>query len=436
MPTLFFKNSIIVLLVFKLKLVKRFLYFLSFFLFILPINIASAQISSESTPRTIDVFLDCRTRSCNESFIREKIPFINYVRNKDDADLHLFIVTQRTGSGGQEFTLQFIGNNEFSDIVRTISFFSAESDSDDEVRNQLTNNIKRGLFIYLANLPVSEELSINYIPRKINVESPQIDNWNYWVFEINANTNIQGEESENRFSLRGDARAERITPEWKIRLGVQQFYERRKFKKDDTTRVFVTESRGADLLVVKSLTDHLSIGGSTNYRSSIRNNLNLLADGSLAFEYSVFPYKEFNEREITFLYRMTGGYNDYNERTIYGKTSEFLLQHQLRSNIRFTKPWGEFRTQINASTYMHDTSKNRLTTESQLNFRIYRGLSIFVSGEYAWIRNQLSIPAGNITDAEQLLNLRQRFTSYSYRARFGLSFSFGSIYNNVVNPRL
>jgi hydroxymethylpyrimidine pyrophosphatase-like HAD family hydrolase len=90
---------------------------------------------------------------------------------------------------------------------------------------------------------------------------------------------------------------------------------------------------------------------------------------------------------------------------------------------------------LNTIESLHDFNKNRLDTEVELDFRILRGLSFNVSGEYAWINNQLSVPAGDITDEEQLLNLRQRLTSYSYEVRFGLEFSFGSIYNNVVNPR-
>ncbi len=396
----------------------------------------TAQNSSDLLPQTLDVFLDCRTGRCNESYIREKIPFINYVRNKDDADLHLLISTQQTGSGGKEFTLQFIGHNELTDMSRSLTYFSAESDTDDEIRNDLNNYIKKGLFFFLPNLPVFENLTINYIRKEIEDEAKTIDDWDFWVFELNADVDLEGEESEKEFSLEGNAKAERITPEWKIEFEIQQYHKRRKFNDDDTTRVFNTESRKADLLVVKSISNHWSFGGSSNVRSSTRDNLALLTDGSLALEYSVFPYKEFTERELTILYRFTGGYNDYKEKTIYGKSSEFLLEHQLRSNIRFTQPWGKFETEINASAYLQDMSKNRLVTESQLNFRIYRGFSIYISGEYAWIRNQLSIPAGNITDAEQLLNLRQRFTSYSYEVRFGLSFSFGSIYNNVVNPRL
>jgi len=402
----------------------------------MPSQFSMAQDSAAVEPQTINIFLDCRTRSCNESYIREQIPFVNYVRNKDDADLHLLITTQRTGSGGQEFTLEYIGNNEFADLDRTLMFFSAESDTDDETRNSLNDQIKKGLFFYIATLPVADNLTINYIPIELQNKVKTDDKWDFWVFELNADTNLEGEESEKQFSLRGEASAERITPEWKFEFEAQQYYQRRKFEDDDTTRTFITESRGANLLAVKSLSDHWSVGGSSRIRSSTRDNLALLFNGSLALEYSVFPYEEYTQREITFLYRLTGGYYDYNEKTIYGKTSENLFEHQLRSNIRFTQPWGEFETQINASAYLHDLSKNRLVTESRLNFRIYRGLSIYVSGEYAWINNQLSIPAGNITDAEQLLNLRQRFTSYSYEVRFGLSFSFGSIYNNVVNPRL
>ncbi|HET8865197.1 MAG TPA: hypothetical protein VFM80_05820 [Gracilimonas sp.] len=418
-----------------LSLKKSILFSIILF-FLLPSKLSTAQNSPDLSPETIDVFLDCRTHNCSESYIREKIPFINYVRNEDDADLHLLITTQQTGSGGEEFTLQFIGNNEFTEMSRSLTYFSAESDTDDEIRNGLNDYIKKGLFFFLANLPVSENLTVNYIPIGVQDDTPPVDNWDSWIFELNADTDLEGEESEKEFSLQGNASAERITPEWKLQFGIQQYYERRKFEDDDTTRTFVTESRGADLLAVKSLSDHWSFGGSSNLRSSTRDNLALSANGSLALEYSIFPYEEFTEREITFLYRITGAYNDYNEQTIYGKSSEFLLEHQLRSNIRFTQPWGEFETEINASAYLHDMSKNRLVTESQLNFRIYRGLSIYVSGEYAWINNQLSIPAGDITDAEKLLNLRQQFTSYSYQVRFGLSFSFGSIYNNVVNPRL
>ncbi len=405
--------------------------FLVLFLFFKP-----TTLSAQDSTKTINVFLDCR-RACDESYVRDEINYVNYVRNQEDADVHLLITSQRTGNGGEEYTLNFIGGNEFMGIDRTLTYFSAESDTQDESRLGLNRYITRGLFSYLMDRPIAEDLSINYEATEGSSQSDaQTDNWNYWVFDISADTDIEGEESENEFSLRGRISAERITPEWKFEFDVSQFYERQTFEDDEESRTFIRESRGTDLLLVKSLSDHWSAGISTEASHSTRDNYNLRIEGSPAVEYSVFPYREFTEREITFMYRVTGGYYDYNEITIYGKNSERLMQQQLSSDIEFTQPWGEFSANINYSAFLHDFSKNRLDTEVRLDFRIFRGLSIYTSGEYAWINDQLSIPAGDITDEEQLLNLRQRLTSYSYEVRFGLEFSFGSIYNNIVNPRL
>lgn len=411
---------------------KTYLYpFLALFLFIIPETLL-AQDSTE----TINIFLDCR-RACDESYVRDEINFVNYVRNREDADVHLLITNQRTGNGGEEYTLDFIGRNEFMGMNRTLTYFSAQSDTEDEERIGLNRYIIRGLFSYLIDRPIADDLNIIYVAAEgMSQSDSQIDNWNYWVFDIRADTDIEGEESEKELSLRGRISAERITPEWKFEFDISQFYERQTFEDDEETRTFIRESRGADLLLVKSLTDHWSAGISTETNQSTRANYNLRIEGSPAVEYSVFPYYEFTEREITVMYRLTGGYYDYNDITIFGKNSERLMQQQLSSDIEFTQPWGEFSANINYSAFLHDFSKNRLDTEARLNFRIFRGLSFYTSGEYAWINDQLSIPAGDITDEEQLLNLRQRLTSYSYEVRFGLEFSFGSIYNNVVNPRI
>lgn len=413
-------------------MIKQTLLALSILFFSFVPTILSAQDSTQ----TINVFLDCR-RACDEGYVRDEITFVNYVRNPEDAHVHLLITRQQTGSGGQEYTIEFIGGNEFKGVNRTLTYYSAESDTEDEVRSGLNRYIKAGLFPYLSDLPIAEDLTINYEPGEEDTRAvSQEDKWDYWVFDISADTDLEGEESEKEFSLRGRISAERITPQWKFEFDTDQYFERRTFRDDEETRTFTRESREAELLLVKSLGDHWSAGISTEAAHSSRNNYNLLLEGSPAVEYSIFPYREFAEREITFMYRITGGYYDYNETTIYGKNSERLVRQQLSSNIEFTQPWGEFETRINASAFLHDFNRNRISTWTRLDFRIYRGFSVFIFGRYAWINDQLSIPAEGITEEEQLLNLREQFTSYSYDLRFGLEFSFGSIYNNVVNPRM
>lgn len=411
---------------------NRFISFLVLFLVSQSIIGVKAQTIQK---RTIGVYIDCRT-GCPQSYIRDEIGFVNYVRDQVDAEVHILLDRQGAGSGGSEYIVNFIGGKEFRGIDKTLSFFIAASDTENEQRERLIKYLKVGLMSYIGDHPVIEDIQISYDPIEMEEEQVIEDKWDHWVFEISADTDLEGEETESELNIEGQVTAERITPNWKTEFEIEQDYERRSFIDDDTSRVFTTQIRSADLYVVKSLSDHWSAGFSSTIRSSTRDNTRLLTNGSLAVEYSLFPYSEFITREVTFRYRLTGGFYNYDEVTIYGKTEEFLMQHQLRGNFEFTQPWGEFEADVNAYAYLHDFERNRLDTELRLNFRIFRGFSIYVSGEYAWIYDQLSIPAGEITDEEQLLDLRQRFTSYSYEVRVGLEFSFGSIFNNVVNPRL
>lgn len=391
---------------------------------------------AQDSTSTINVYLDCR-RACNERFVKDQIKYVNYVRNIEDSDVHLLITRDRVNSGGDRYTLQFIGENKFIGVDRTREYFKAESDTEDEARIGLNNTIKIGLFPYLEDLPVSEQLIISYEQKDETVDVQEdTDKWNFWVFDLNASTGLEGERSEKELSLNGRFSAERVTKEWKFELEMDQYYDRQTFKDDSTTNVFTRLSRGADVALVKSLGDHWAVGVTSRASQSSRSNYDLLLEGSPAVEYSIFPYEEFTKREVTLRYRLTYGYYDYTELTVYGKNTEQLMKQQFRANFEFTQPWGEFEARVEGSAYLHDFTKNRLDTRVEWDFRIFRGLSIYVSGRYSWINNQLSIPAGGVTEQERLLNLREVSTSYSYDLRFGMSFTFGSIYNNIINPRL
>jgi hypothetical protein len=61
--------------------------------------------------------------------------------------------------------------------------------------------------------------------------------------------------------------------------------------------------------------------------------------------------------------------------------------------------------------------------------------SLNLYGQYSKIRNQISLPKGTASLEEVLLQRRQLETGYQFWGSFGVSYSFGSIYNNIVNPR-
>ena len=54
----------------------------------------------------------------------------------------------------------------------------------------------------------------------------------------------------------------------------------------------------------------------------------------------------------------------------------------------------------------------------------------------ALVRDQIGLRASDATDGEILTRQFELATGSSYYASVGLSYSFGSIFNQVVNPRL
>ena len=57
------------------------------------------------------------------------------------------------------------------------------------------------------------------------------------------------------------------------------------------------------------------------------------------------------------------------------------------------------------------------------------------SGNVASVNNQIYLSKADVSDEEILVARRQLPTDFTYEISTGLSFRFGSIYNNVVNNR-
>jgi hypothetical protein len=51
------------------------------------------------------------------------------------------------------------------------------------------------------------------------------------------------------------------------------------------------------------------------------------------------------------------------------------------------------------------------------------------------VRDQLNLPAGEATPEEILLQQRELATDFRFSTSLSITYTFGSIYSNVVNPR-
>jgi len=90
---------------------------------------------------------------------------------------------------------------------------------------------------------------------------------------------------------------------------------------------------------------------------------------------------------------------------------------------------------VTVSHFLDDPQKNRLTVFGNANVRIVRGLSLSFFGNVARVRDQVFLPRRGASDEEVLLRQRDLETDFDYTLNINLRFTFGSIFNNIVNPR-
>jgi len=377
------------------------------------------------------IYIDCRY--CDEDYIKTEISYVNFVRDRKQADIHLFITQQSTGGGGQEFTVEFIGKHKYEGMADTLGFSTRETDTDDIIRNSLVKTIKLGLVRFLANTPLAEHLSVHYTQPTVQEEIKDI--WNYWVFEIALNAYMNGEKSYHNLSLYGSVSVRRVTEQLKILLGFWANYQEYDYDYEDYKRLSLSRSRGLTASTVWSLTDHWSFGLWSDVYSSTYSNKQIDVSGAPGFEYNIFPYEQSTRRQLRFIYQLALKYVDYYEITKYDEVSEWLFRESVGIVLELIQPWGTVYTSLEAFNYMHDFRKNRLNLYSQLSLRIIEGLSFNISGSASRVRDQLSLRKRELSSEDVLLREWEFPTGYTYWFSLGISYSFGSIYNNIVNPR-
>lgn len=406
--------------------------FFIFMLSIRPSNAQEAPVDIEELKKTAPkVFIDCGM--CDIDHIRTEITFVNYVRDRKEADVHVLVTSMRTGSGGREYTLAFIGQNRFEGIDDTHKYFTESTETEDEIREGMAKALKVGLMSFVAKTPISSRIRISY--RDEAEETEAKDKWNYWVFDISGRGYLSGEEYYSSKSLSASFSASRVTSDLKISLSLYGSHYKEDFEYDSTTLESTRDSLSLGGLVVKSINDHWSYGAYIDSGSSSYENIDFGFTLQPAIEYNLFPYSESTRRQLRFLYRVGVNSVKYREETIYDKMKETLWNHSLSVTFDIKEKWGSVSTTLQGSQYFHDASFYRITLFNIINFRVIKGLNFFAFGGGSRIHDQLSLVKGDLSLDEVLLRRTQLSTGYDYFFSVGLSFTFGSIYTNVVNPR-
>jgi hypothetical protein len=384
---------------------------------------------SAEMPERPKVFIDCSY--CDMDFIRTEITFVDYVIERQAADVFIMITSQTTGSNGEEYILELIGKNRFEGRNDKIKFNTKNDDSADIKRNKIVKYVKLGMTQYLTQTELSDRIDLIYESDEPIQETE--DAWDSWVFSLGGNGYFNGRKYYDSRYMSGYANAGRVTDEWIFRSSFYISHNYDDYR--DYGYKIRSESKSADVTIVKSLTDHWSAGIVSGWNRSDYSNRENYFYLYPRIEYDIYPYSESSRRLLRIMYGAGANYSDYYDTTIYGKKDELRFKHSLEVALSVKKEWGNIYLSLTGSNYLHDFDLKRLDSYAQVSLNIFRGLSLNLSGGYSMINDQIGLSSVGYSDEELLLQKKEMETSYSYWSSVGLSYTFGSIYNNVVNPR-
>jgi hypothetical protein len=394
----------------------------------------------------VRVFLDCE--DCDDDYVQTETPWVAFVRDRADSDVHVLVTSISTGAGGSRYTINLVGVGRYAGRSDTLQYVSQPNEANDAVRTGLTRTLQLGLAPYVARTPQASRLRFDFGGGDDDEENRRTtgdDPWNAWVFEIGADGSVEREENFNGRDIETSLEARRITQGWKIGFRADGEYSREVFfdveegeegEPDIVERTVSLRHRyGAGGVAVKSLGAHWGAGLEAIASSSTFENMQLALRAAPAIEYSLWPYDEATRRQLTFQYSAGISSFDYREETIYGKFTEVRPTHAFVVGYDVRQPWGDGSATLESASYLDDAKQYRLEFDGEIEIRLFRGLSLDLSGNAALIRDQLSLVKRGATRDEIVLRLRELRTGYHYEMSVGFSYTFGSIFNSVVNPR-
>jgi hypothetical protein len=408
-------------------------------------------LSSAQEPKTenVKVFIDCNAW-CDFSFIKTEINYVDFVPDRFTANVYVMVTSQTTGSGGQEISLFFSGQQTFKGMEDTLKLIRSSVATDDEYRNQLVKYLKLGLTRFIAKSSIAEKLSIQANVEKgetpLNATANKKDPWNFWVMNVRVNGHLQKDDYSKNSRYSTGLEASRTTEKLKVTNGIYFNKNELVIKIDNNRSVYPNKGYGGYSNIVKSINDHWSYGGEISYEYSTFSNYESEIELLPAIEYSLFPYKDAVKKAITVYYEVGPTWNQYIDSSYYGKLNERIVQQSLSINFGFTQKWGNVYANASWQTFLNNfslegknikgTDVNRISFGGSADVRIVKGLSFniflgtdFTKGVFPNLRRK------DFNREDILSNVRQIPTTNNIFLYFGLNYRFGSIYNNVVNPR-
>ena len=359
------------------------------------VDVTELRAQPPPAPAQLKVFLDCQS-DCFADYLRTELTFVDFVRDRTEAEVHVLITSAETGGGGREYTVAFIGEGTFKGTDHTLKALTTQSDTEDVVRRQL-DDVAADRPAELRRDARRAAAARRHRPARDRGAAP--GGRGRPLEQLGLQPARVGLARQRGVQPSGAARravsADRITPDWKITIGGELDYETEEFDLDEDEPVKVDRrEREFRSLVVKWLGEHWSVGVGRRDRLVDLREHQFSVGGAPAVEFNVFPVLALHAAPASCAVRESASEHvRYYEETLYGKLEETLPLHELDVTYEQREQWGSLQARPEGSQYLHDLSKSRLEADGEVSVRLARGLSVSAEVNGSRIRDQLSLPA-------------------------------------------
>lgn len=399
-----------------------------------------SETGSEDSGSMLNIYLDCEY--CDQDYFRTGFRLVNYVNDRRTADVHIIILSIRSGGGGSEYTMVLIGKGRYRTLTDTIVFNIPPDQPEDRVRSAILNNMRLGLVPYIMRTPQRDKL-ILYVDDASREEQADFDGqdaWRNWMFRFSGSGSIFNQKSDKNINFLGQIYISKVDPDVKFEsqntFGYNEtslkFYDGDSLKDEYYSAL---NSYTSSNLYVRSIGSHFGAGGVATLTKSHFSNLAFQLLAGPAIEYNIFSYEEATRRQFRIIYAIMFEHTNYVDSTVHSLIRSELFTHEMHLKFMQVEPWGSVNISTFGSSYFNEHPSWTVGTNASADVYLFKGFSFSISVGFTFLSDQYALRKDLPDAKEWIIGEEEMQTDYSFNVTAGISYRFGSIYNNTVNPR-
>ena len=196
---------------------------------------AVAAADSAQGPPRLRLHVTCTDADLDYDFLKRELSWVDWVRDRADADVRVLLTLRGTGSGGDEGTFYVTRPHGGGPAADTLRVFASATDSEDAKRQLIARTLRALLARDLAERPEGPRLNVQLAdpPSSAPPAAATRDPWDHWVYKLGMNGYGDGEQSYRSAYLRSSLTASRVTERHKMGASLSQNYNDSHYEFED-----------------------------------------------------------------------------------------------------------------------------------------------------------------------------------------------------------